>query len=374
VVSHSERGVAATEDGVRAVLEALRTVVDPDDTDIPLSRADARAILSDVWVSLSDVLAERVDSGAVELLEMLRKLDRIDDGLLRARETTRQIGDVLARLEALPCSVAAVVGAAPRLIGDLGFDRAIVSGIFEGVWISQAVFIADDPQWAETINRIGQEQPQTLTPSLFESEVVRRREAVVVTDVQRESRVHRPIAEASLSRSYVAAPIISRGRVIGLLHADRYFQGRDTDLIDRETLASFAHGLRLALSRAAVADQLQSVSNSLRAAAADTEEALSGLHDFSLAPASGPAADEPAPIGAAPRVLNRALHSARDVLTRREVEVVELMAQGRTNAAIASQLVISEGTVKQHVKHILRKLRAENRAEAVSRLYQSDGG
>jgi DNA-binding NarL/FixJ family response regulator len=62
------------------------------------------------------------------------------------------------------------------------------------------------------------------------------------------------------------------------------------------------------------------------------------------------------------------------VLTRREVEVLELMAQRRTNAAIASQLVISEGTVKQHVKHILRKLRAKNRAEAVSRLYQSDGG
>jgi DNA-binding CsgD family transcriptional regulator len=209
---------------------------------------------------------------------------------------------------------------------------------------------------------------------LFETEVVRRREAVVVTDVQRESRVHRPIAEASLSRSYVAAPIISRGRVIGLLHADRYFQGRDTDLVDRETLASFANGLRLALSRAAVAEQLQSVSNSLKAAAADTDEALSGLHDFSLAPAAEPAAGEPAPIRAAPRVLNRALRSARDVLTRREVEVLELMAQGRTNAAIASQLVISEGTVKQHVKHILRKLRAENRAEAVSRLYQFDGG
>ena len=378
-MGHSERGddvtsAAASDDGVRAVLEALRTVVEPDDADTFLSPADARVIVSDAWTALSDVLAERGDGGAVELLDMLRKLDRIDDGLLRARETTRRIGDALTRLEALPCSVKAIVGAAPRLIGDLGFDRAIVSGIFDGVWISQGVFIADDPQWAEMINRIGQEQPQPLTPSLFESEVVRRREAVVVTDVQRESRVHRPIAEASLSRSYVAAPIISRGRVIGLLHADRYFQGTDTDLVDRETLASFAHGLRLALSRAAVAEQLQSVSNSLKAAAADTEEALSGLHDFSLAPASWPAADEPAPIRAAPRVLNRALHSARDVLTRREVEVLELMAQGRTNAAIASQLVISEGTVKQHVKHILRKLRAENRAEAVARLYQSDGG
>ena len=37
------------------------------------------------------------------------------------------------------------------------------------------------------------------------------------------------------------------------------------------------------------------------------------------------------------------------------------MATGMSNARIAAQLVISEGTVKQHVKHILRKLRAGNR-------------
>ncbi|MBN9792197.1 hypothetical protein DMP17_26895 [Pseudonocardia sp. TMWB2A] len=53
-------------------------------------------------------------------------------------------------------------------------------------------------------------------------------------------------------------------------------------------------------------------------------------------------------------------------LTRREVEVLRLMATGDTNARIASRLVISEGTVKSHVKHILRKLGAANRAEAVS--------
>jgi DNA-binding NarL/FixJ family response regulator len=53
-------------------------------------------------------------------------------------------------------------------------------------------------------------------------------------------------------------------------------------------------------------------------------------------------------------------------LTRREVEVLRLMAAGDTNARIATRLVISEGTVKSHVKHILRKLGAANRAEAVS--------
>ena len=53
--------------------------------------------------------------------------------------------------------------------------------------------------------------------------------------------------------------------------------------------------------------------------------------------------------------------------------MLELVALGRTNAAIASRMFISEGTVKQHVKHILRKLKVENRAEPVSRLYQSTG-
>jgi DNA-binding NarL/FixJ family response regulator len=58
------------------------------------------------------------------------------------------------------------------------------------------------------------------------------------------------------------------------------------------------------------------------------------------------------------------------LMTRREREVLELMTSGATNTRIAEQLVISEGTVKSHVKHILRKLRASNRAEAVARYLQ----
>ena len=54
------------------------------------------------------------------------------------------------------------------------------------------------------------------------------------------------------------------------------------------------------------------------------------------------------------------------LLTRREIEVIDLMARGASNADIANELVISESTVKSHVKHILRKMRAANRAQAVS--------
>jgi DNA-binding NarL/FixJ family response regulator len=55
------------------------------------------------------------------------------------------------------------------------------------------------------------------------------------------------------------------------------------------------------------------------------------------------------------------------LLTRRELDVLRLLADGATNRAVADALVISSGTVKFHVNSILRKLHASNRAEAVTR-------
>ncbi len=57
-------------------------------------------------------------------------------------------------------------------------------------------------------------------------------------------------------------------------------------------------------------------------------------------------------------------------LTSRELEVLDMLAAGRSNQAIARQLVVSLDTVKKHVTHILGKLGAANRTEAVSRARQ----
>ncbi len=76
------------------------------------------------------------------------------------------------------------------------------------------------------------------------------------------------------------------------------------------------------------------------------------------------AVDQPYTSGAiAAKALQR---MARPSLTQREVEVLQQLAQGRSNKDIGRRLSISEGTAKTHVKAILTKLDAISRTEAVA--------
>jgi LuxR family maltose regulon positive regulatory protein len=65
-----------------------------------------------------------------------------------------------------------------------------------------------------------------------------------------------------------------------------------------------------------------------------------------------------------------ALPGMAEPLTDRELEVLQLLAAGRSNQRIAHELVVALDTVKKHVTHILGKLGAANRTEAVARARQ----
>lgn len=54
-------------------------------------------------------------------------------------------------------------------------------------------------------------------------------------------------------------------------------------------------------------------------------------------------------------------------LSDRELEILELVATGRSNREIATELYVATGTVKAHINHIFRKVSVRNRTEAVAR-------
>ena len=75
---------------------------------------------------------------------------------------------------------------------------------------------------------------------------------------------------------------------------------------------------------------------------------------------SHPSAGSARPVGGA-----ATLESLRSVLTERQVEVLQLLSQGKPNKLIGRSLGISEGTVKIHLAAIFRALNVRNRTEAV---------
>src|SRR6266545_4751236 len=67
----------------------------------------------------------------------------------------------------------------------------------------------------------------------------------------------------------------------------------------------------------------------------------------------------------ATRLVNRMRVPAEETLTSREIEVLELVARGSSNAEVAASLFISEATVKTHLLHIFAKLGVDDRTAAV---------
>ena len=63
---------------------------------------------------------------------------------------------------------------------------------------------------------------------------------------------------------------------------------------------------------------------------------------------------------------NLAARLNEEALTPRETEVLRLIAAGKSNKEIAAALFVTEGTIKLHVNHLLRKLKVSGRTEAIS--------
>ncbi len=282
-------------------------------------------------------------------------LDRVQDAIAELRDITVP-STMLARAPAALCNASR-------------FERAIVSLIRGGSMVAEAVHFTGGDEGAREVLEQLRANPVVLEHPLIETELMRRRRASIVVDADVHARVDRRLAGLMGWRSYAAAPIVVGSQVIGVIHADRGPE-HPLDVLDRDVLWEFSSALAHAYETASLRRALRREREQMRqflewlnarsGALTDAPVTLAGDEQTALIPPEP--LDQPLPLaGRDDRVVFEGL------LTRRELDVLRLLAEGRTNNAIADALVISSGTVKFHTGSILRKLHAANRAEAVSR-------
>jgi LuxR family transcriptional regulator, regulator of acetate metabolism len=278
---------------------------------------------------------------------------------LRVLEAVLEAADRLA--DAGP--VSEIVDHAPaECCRALALDRCVLSRIDDGALVAEAVHVSDGD--AAAVLDALREAPVRLGYPLIEAEMLRRRRAAIVPAPEdADAAARHAFAGVMGWGEHLAAPVVLEGRVIGFLHGDRAATGLSLAAADRDGIGRFAAAFADIFERAVLRRRLRVQRQELRQVASWADARTSELSDGAIDLAverDAPAGDEPVRAQGGDAAL-------RDLLTRRELDVLEHMVRGETNADIGRALVVSEGTVKFHVKNILRKLHASNRAEATSR-------
>jgi len=275
---------------------------------------------------------------------------RID--LARALERLVELGPPSELIAQAPAEAAAATG----------LGRIVLSRLEEGMLVGEAAWSQHGPDAAEELLTPLRDEPLLLEYPVAESELLRRRTPRLIVPAQLEARRRHAFGDTLSADGYLAAPISVDGRAIGFLHGADPVPARPLDEDDALALGDFALCFALVFERAILRRRLRAQREELRRVAAWAESRSGSLTDGAVTLARDGGDEPPTELDPAP-----SMDRLRDLLTRRELEVLQLMVQGHTNAGIARILVLSEGTVKFHVKNVLRKMHANNRAEATSR-------
>ncbi len=305
-------------------------------------------------------------------------LERLRQRFEGRSEALARVQAVLTRLREVTSPGAMLARAPMTLCAGSRFTRVILSVIRDATMVPEAAHFVGDPLAAVAVLAELQANPVVLEHPLIENELLRRRRATIVFDAAVHPSVDRRTAELMRWRSYAAAPLVIGADVIGVIHADRGPE-LQLDALDRDVLWEFATGLAQSYESASLRRTLRREREQMRVFLEWCGARSGALTDAPITLARS----EPAPLpggapndgdGAGEPLAGTAPSAGRDdrvvfagLVTRRELDVLRLLAEGSTNRAIADELVLSEATVKFHVNSILRKLRAANRAEAVTR-------
>jgi ATP/maltotriose-dependent transcriptional regulator MalT len=295
---------------------------------------------------------------AQELTRVLGELqglerERLSRRYLRHSDGTEQVREAVRRLGESGSPALVIKRSAEEFGASSDKDVVLVSRIDGDQIRAQAIWSREDQTSAEQALRELHDRAIPLRYPLVEAEAAHRHRGLLVS-VSTSSRRASPELAATLRwHSYAVVPIMLEGKAAGLLHTGRTGEMTVVDELDLELAVRYANGLAQVFERAVLREQLQRQQAQLGSAAQWINAQTIDLSNL------------PRPTSAA--ITARGDGDLAGVLTSRELDVMRLIARGQSNREIATTLMVGEGTVKYHVKNVLRKLQARSRSQAISR-------
>ncbi|QSE80290.1 helix-turn-helix transcriptional regulator [Rhodococcus koreensis] len=313
---------------------------DENTTDTELDRA------------IADVLTEMRVADPAQSTELGRRLvDLLDRRNAADANRTAEIGAIATRIDRAvralddAASSAELMRRACECVAELCSAKRAVLSRLDGDRIVPVTWFSADPGTMPS------------PPAEFDvADGSPEEQALATNTVRVGTDVPAALQELLGTNGFTTVPVLVGGGAAALVHIDT-----PVDDIRRRALGVFAEVLGGCFERVGLESRRERQSALLH----DSARRWAGDTDVDTAPPRG--ASQLAPAQADRDAAEQRL---LDPLTDRESDVVRLILTGASNSAIAEELVITIDTVKSHVKRILRKLGATNRAELIAK-YQA---
>lgn len=316
--------------------------------------------------ALTSLLGSHADEQGFTLaLEAVELCEEWDRQLARTRSRARQsVSDSLARLRSCKDESELADSICPVTASTFGVPWALAARIDAGVWSRWQAH--DVPPTRRSARPDEESTALALDDLRGESEVVATSLSMCITGSDELAVLPDPVQVRAGEDSVWIAPIPVAGQVAALLYVPERRSSPTTehDEMDRN-LDTFSSGVGAVLERELLYERFRTQRVHIRNALASMDRTMASLDTgVDLVRLVGRKhADTVASVG---YPLVGATPAWNKQLTPREHDVMAMVALGRSNSEIAHDLVLSENTVKSHLRNIMRKVGAVNRTELIS--------
>ncbi|HWF56130.1 MAG TPA: LuxR C-terminal-related transcriptional regulator [Solirubrobacteraceae bacterium] len=292
---------------------------------------------------------------------MLRAVEPADLDRVSAHiDALQRVGALRRRLRAASTVGALFADATDLICRDLRFTRGLIVSVQDGELRTDTIDALRNPA-SDRLRRAVLAAPVALRPDASEAELIRLMRTSQSFHVASSS----VLADALGLRRYGLAPIVVESRTLAILVVDR--DAPELDALDTATISAFAEVIAAALEHVVLRARQRELATDMQNLTLSTQALMREMLE---APVTLPSSDGHVEAFPLAGPVSTDSIRIRQRLSEGEARIAALLVQGRSNRAIAEELILSPETVKANVARILRKLGVSNRVAAATVIMQ----